>query len=458
VHAVVDPPPVLAQLHDAADVLGRRHDPRLHVGLLDAVDLGRVGEIARVLEDQERAVGAVHVILHRRHGRDEIEVELALQPLLHDLHVEQTEEAAAEAEAERGGRLGLVVERRVVERELLQRVPERLVLLRIGGVEPGEHHGLHVAIAGQQLGRAVVGIEDGVAHAGVAHVPEARDQVANLARLEQVGRVLAQLEVADFVDVIDVVGVRPERDLHAFADHAVDHTDAGDAAAILVVVRVEDERPERRLFLAARRRHPVHDRLEQGGDAGPLLGGHGQDLFPLGADQVHDLLGPALGFGAGEVDLVEHREDFEPGVHGEEEIGEGLRLDALRGVDHEDRALACRERAGDLVSEVHVPGRVDQVQLVVDAVARGVAHPHRVQLDRDPALALEIHRVEQLLPHQALLDGVGRLDETIRQRRLAVIDVGDDAEVADAGLGHGGEYRLLLFTRADDRAPAPACA
>ena len=70
--------------------------------------------------------------------------------------------------------------------------------------------------------------------------------------------------------------------------------------------------------------------------------------------------------------------------------------------------------------------------------ARGVAHPDRVQLDGDPALALEVHGVEQLLPHLALLDGAGGLDQPVGQGGLAVVDVGDDAEVADAGLGHGG--------------------
>ena len=51
-------------------------------------------------------------------------------------------------------------------------------------------------------------------------------------------------------------------------------------------------------------------------------------------------------------------------------VGERLRLDALRRVDDEDRALAGRERAGDLVGEVDVAGRVDQVQDVLVAVLR----------------------------------------------------------------------------------------
>jgi hypothetical protein len=38
---------------------------------------------------------------HAGRGGDQVQVELALEPLLHDLHVQQAEEAAAEAEAER---------------------------------------------------------------------------------------------------------------------------------------------------------------------------------------------------------------------------------------------------------------------------------------------------------------------------------------------------------------------
>ena len=67
--------------------------------------------------------------------------------------------------------------------------------------------------------------------------------------------------------------------------------------------------------LAPRRRHPRDDRLQQLGDAGALLGGDREDLLPLGPDQVHDLLRPPLRLGAGEVDLVEDRDDLEPGVH-----------------------------------------------------------------------------------------------------------------------------------------------
>jgi hypothetical protein len=62
----------------------------------------------------------------------------------------------------------------------------------------------------------------------------------------------------------------------------------------------------------------------------------------------------------------------------------------------------------------------------------------RLALDRDPALPLEVHRVQQLGAHLAGIDGVGELENAIGERRLAVVDVRDDREVADVRLvGHG---------------------
>ena len=89
---------------------------------------------------------------------------------------------------------------------------------------------------------------------------------------------------------------------------------------------------------------------------------------------------------------------------------------------------------------------------------RRVVQPHRVGLDRDPALALEIHRVEHLRFHLARLEGAGELEEAISQRRLAVVDVGDDRKIADEALVHGvsWESRAANAVRARLRPPRPS--
>ena len=58
--------------------------------------------------------------------------------------------------------------------------------------------------------------------------------------------------------------------------------------------------------------------------------------------------------GRGQVDLVQDREDLEVVLDGLVAVGERLGLDALAGVDEQDRALARRQRARHLVAEVDV--------------------------------------------------------------------------------------------------------
>ena len=75
--------------------------------------------------------------------------------------------------------------------------------------------------------------------------------------------------------------------------------------------------------------------------------------------------------------------------------------------------------------------RVDQVEDVLLAGLGRVVQADRVRLDRDAALALEIHRVEDLRFHLARLQRAGQLEKAVGERRLAVVDVRDDREVAD---------------------------
>jgi hypothetical protein len=56
-------------------------------------------------------------------------------------------------------------------------------------------------------------------------------------------------------------------------------------------------------------------------------------------------------------------------------------------------------------------------------------HAHRLELDGDPLFALEVHGVQQLRLHGALLHRAGELEHAVGQRGFAVVDVGDNAEI-----------------------------
>ena len=144
--------PLVAELHHRADVVLRHDHRRRDVRLLDALELAR--HVGGVVHLDHLAVAALDAVGDVRCRHDQIEVELALEPLADDLHVQQAEEAAAEAEPERSRRLRLVEESRVVELQLLERVTQLGVVVGVAREQPREHHRLDVLVPGDGLGRA----------------------------------------------------------------------------------------------------------------------------------------------------------------------------------------------------------------------------------------------------------------------------------------------------------------
>ena len=140
---------------------------------------------------------------------------------------------------------------------------------------------------------------------------------------------------------------------------------------------------------------------------------------------------------ARQVDFVDDGNNREVLLQRERCICNGLRLDALRRVDEQARAFAGSERTRNLVGKVHVPGRIDQVQQIRVPVLRRVIHRNGMALNRNALLALEIHRVQELILHPAQFHRFRMFEQTVGERRFPVVDVSDDTKVANiADLRH----------------------
>ncbi len=194
---------------------------------------------------------------------------------------------------------------------------------------------------------------------------------------------------------------------------------------------VVNEGPQRIVRLARRRRHALDDRLEHLLDANRRSCRWRAARRRLDAEGLLHLGHDGVGPGDRQIDLVEHRHDGQVVLHRQIRIGDRLGLHALKRIDQQDDALAGGEAARDLVAEIDVAGRVDQVQLVVDALANVVIDGDGMHADGDAAFAFEVHGVEELGLELAMRDGAGLEQELVGQGALAVIDVGDDGEIAD---------------------------
>ena len=225
------------------------------------------------------------------------------------------------------------------------------------------------------------------------------------------------------------------------AEFPIDHTDVGDHTAVGVVDGVEDQCPRRPFGVPDRGGNLGDDLVQQLGNTDAGFRRNLEHLRLVAADDAGQFGGVFLRVRAGQVDLVEHRDDVKVGLQRQVQVGEGLRLDPLGRIDQQDGSLAGRQGPRDLVGEINVPGGVDHVEDVLNPVD-APRHPHRLRLDRDAPFAFDVHTVQVLRPHGALVHHLRQLQHPVGQRRFAVVDVRDDAEIADdrrigpAGSGH----------------------
>ena len=127
-------------------------------------------------------------------------------------------------------------------------------------------------------------------------------------------------------------------------------------------------------------------------------------------------------------------------LRGEKCVRHGLRFHALAGIHHQQGSFASRERARDLIRKVHVPGSIDEVELIFLAVRGAIVQANTLGFDGDAALSFQIHGVEHLRGHFALAERARQFQQAIGKGRLAMVDVRDNAKVADEAGIHEGMF------------------
>ena len=127
------------------------------------------------------------------------------------------------------------------------------------------------------------------------------------------------------------------------------------------------------------------------------------------------------------VDLVDDQDDGQLRLERLAQHEPGLGERAFAGVHQQEDAVDHRQPALDLAAEVRMARRVDDVDL-----RPAVAHGRVLGEDRDPLLALQVAGVHDALADVLVLaERSGLPEHRVDERRLAVVDVGDDGDVAD---------------------------
>ena len=78
-----------------------------------------------------------------------------------------------------------------------------------------------------------------------------------------------------------------------------------------------------------------------------------------------------------------------------------------------------------------MPRRINKVQLVLMTIIRVIVKRDALGFDGNTALTLNIHGVQHLGGHVTLFQTTADLNKSISQRRLAMINMGNDRKISN---------------------------
>ena len=288
------------------------------------------------------------------------------------------------------------------------------------------------------LGRA-----DGVRHRGVGQ-PGERDDVAGGSLVERDALKPAEGEHLGDAALLDQPAVMVEHLDRLVRRDGAGGDAAGDDAAEIGIGFEDGAEQAERSFLDVRRRDMAEHEIEQrlharllralGALRHPALLGRavedGEIELLVGGiearEQVEDLVDHLVRPRIGAVDLVDDDDGLQPHLQRLRHHELGLRQRAFGGIDQHQSAVDHVEDALDLAAEIGVAWRVDDVDAGALPEDGG-----RLGEDGDAALALEVVGIHGALGHALVLaERAGLLEQPVDEGGLAMVDMGDDGDVA----------------------------
>ena len=324
-----------------------------------------------------------------------------------------------------------------------------------GRLEDDGHGGLLHGDGGH-LGDGAFRVGDDVADVGILDADDGHD-IAGISRGDLgLAQVLEGVHLANLRAALGPVGLHDEH-LLLLVQRAGGQAAHADTAFVTGVVHGADLQSHRAVDVhigggnliqnGVEQRHHVHVAVV-GIEARVAVHSrgvhHGEvELLVAGAQfhhEVEDLVHGTLGIGVGAVDLVHDHHNAQAALERMGKHEARLRLGTLVGVHDEQGAVGHVEHALNLAAEVSMARRVDDV----DLHAR-VGDGDVLGKDGDAALALLIVGVEDALFHLLVLaENVRGPQKTVYEGGLAVVDVGDDSDVADVLLLHESSFGSFL--------------
>ena len=120
-----------------------------------------------------------------------------------------------------------------------------------------------------------------------------------------------------------------------------------------------------------------------------------------------------LRFTSWQVDLIQDRDDHQVMLHGDIDIRQCLCLDSLCSIYNQHRSFAGGQGTRNLVGEVYMSGRIDEIQSVDFTIVSLVVQTDSLCLNSDTTFTFQVHTIQHLLTYLITPYSTGQFDQAV---------------------------------------------
>ena len=154
-------------------------------------------------------------------------------------------------------------------------------------------------------------------------------------------------------------------------------------------------------------------------------------------DNVLYLLYNSLRLGTRKINFVDNRNYVKVMVKCKIHVRKRLRLNSLCRIDNQYRTVTCSKASRNLIVKIHMPRCVDKVENIFLSILCLIHNAHRLCLDCYASFSLKIHIIKHLCLHLTACEKSGFFNDSVRKRRLAVINMGYNTKITNFTLVYG---------------------
>ncbi len=245
-------------LHQIADVFHREQKADPDDGFPEFLDLAGIGNLLRIVDDERLTFARQDLVSDVRRGLHEVELAITFEALLNDLAMQHAQETATESKSQALADFRHISKGGVVESQFAEGFAQFLEIVVVDWIETAEDHWLRLFVTGQRRFGWMQRVGDGVANVYIGQVLDLGHEETDLPRGKRIDRRRRGAELADVGNVVLLVAAH-EKDALPFADRSLHDTDINDDAFVRIKMAVIDERLERSVGVAFRRRNALDD-------------------------------------------------------------------------------------------------------------------------------------------------------------------------------------------------------